>query len=142
MKLRPTFNRSTTRRLTEAVHEGVGLREHAWPLPQRLESGATGMASEIVAWVREVMGNMRRPYGIDQVALALACRDAEGRVVCSNSLGILRPATFYTDEGQALVEAFLEDARIAEPGEGAKVVGALLSLGDVAYELGVTPRAA
>jgi hypothetical protein len=110
-------------------------------MPALAATGTSPVIEDILAWVRDVMGDMRRPYGIDHVALALACRDNNGRVVCSNSLGVLKPSAFYTDEGAARLEAFLDDVRFADPGDDAQIVAALLSLGDVAYELGL-PRAA
>lgn len=122
------------RRLTEAVRNGVGVRECEWrfagPLPP-----TSSITHEIVEWVRETMSAMRRPNGIDHVALALACRDRDGRVVHSNSLGVVRPSAFYGIEGIDRIEGFVADVRVANPGEGSTIIGALLSLGDVAYEL-------
>jgi hypothetical protein len=132
----PFFSRNSTRRLTDAVRNGVGVRERSWQLPPRWERGTSVVSDEILRWVRDAMGSMRRPYGIDQVALALACRDAKGRIVCSNSLGVLKPGAFYTNEGATRVEAFLDDVGFADPGDGAEIIAALLSLGDVAYEMG------
>ena len=129
--------RATQSRVERLIREGVGVRETAWALPNLQDRGAAdGLASEIVAWVRDGMGRMRRPYGIDHVALALACRDGAGEVLCSNSLGVVRPSTFYQEEGMAGIAAFFDDLRaIAVPG-GSQVIGALLSLGDIAYRLG------
>lgn len=141
MKLLPFFQRDNSQRLTDAVRKGVGVQENSWQLPGRGGIPSNGLADEIVLWIRDSMGSMRRPYGIDHVALALACRDRTGRVVCSNSLGVMKPSDFYSDAGTERIEAFLDDVRFAEPGEDAKIVGALLSLGDVAYELGL-PQAA
>lgn len=141
MKLLPFFQRDNSQRLTDAVRKGVGVQENSWHLPGQGGIPATELADEIVLWIRDSMGSMRRPYGIDHVALALACRDSTGRVVCSNSLGVMKPADFYSEDGLDRIEAFLDDVRFAEPGQDAKIVGALLSLGDVAYELGL-PKAA
>lgn len=137
MKLLQRFNRPTTVRLAEAVRSGVGVTECTWDLPGRMEPATAQLVPEIVDWVRETMSGMRRPYGIDHVAFALACRDRSGRIVCSSALGVMRPAVFYTDEGEDHVASFLSDVRFASPGDGAEIVGALLSLGDVAYELGI-----
>lgn len=141
MKLLPFFQRDNSQRLTDAVRKGVGVQENSWQLPDRSEASSVDLVEDIVLWIRDSMGSMRRPYGIDHVALALACRDKTGRVVCSNSLGVMKPSDFYTPEGTERIEAFLHDVRFAKPGDGAKIVGALLSLGDVAYELGL-PKAA
>ena len=96
---------------------------------------ADALVDDVITWVRDAMGAMRRPYGIDHVALALAARDDGGRVVCSNSLGVLRPASFYAEEGPRQVRAFLGDAARAMDGQPGEMVGALLSLGDIAFEL-------
>lgn len=141
MKLLPFFQRDNAQRLTDAVRRGVGVQENAWPLPSNRAHGYSPLVDDIVLWVRSLMAEMRRPYGIDHVALALACRDKTGRVVCSNSLGVMKPSDFYGVEGPARIEAFLDDVRFASPGQDARIVGALLSLGDVAYELG-SPQAA
>lgn len=119
------------------MRAGVGVTECTWDLPGRTEPATGHLVPEIVEWVRETMSGMRRPYGIDHVAFALACRDHSGKIVCSSALGVMRPAMFYTDEGEEKVASFLADVRFASPGDGAEIVGALLSLGDVAYELGI-----
>jgi hypothetical protein len=142
VKLLDRFTSPSTRRLTQAVRDGVGVREQTWELAAPRDGGTAALVAEIVEWARESMAGMRRPYGIDHVAVALACRDARGRVVCSSALGVMRPTVFYTDEGSERVAAFLADVRFANPGEGAQVVGALLSLGDVAYEIGLEARPA
>jgi hypothetical protein len=134
---------TTTRRVERLIRDGVGVREAVWQVEGLGEAEAdVQLAAEMVSWVRRQMGEMRRPYGIDHVALALACRDASGTVVCSNSLGVVRPESFYSEAGQRSVEGFLADARRAA-GEGPlELVGALLSLGDIAFELNLGRAAA
>ncbi len=134
---------STHRRVERLIRDGVGVREAAWTIDRLGDAEAdASLAADMVAWVRRQMGEMRRPYGIDHVALALACRDASGRVVCSNSMGVVRPESFYSEAGATSVEGFLIDARNAA-GEGpVEVVGALLSLGDIAFELNLGRAAA
>ena len=134
--LEPIRRWNATRRLVKAVRQGVGLQEATWTMPPPGDDASASLiVDEIAAWVREAMSSMRRPYGIDHVAVALACRDAGGRVVCSNSLGVIRPAAFYGDDGPARLRAFLDDAFFARPGDGAEIIAAMLSLGEVAYEL-------
>lgn len=127
---------STHRRVERLIRDGVGVREASWPLedgypPETVEA----LVQDVVQWVKASMGGMRRPYGIDHVALALAARDGSGKVICSSSPGVLRPGSFYSDEGAGHVRAFLGDASRAMDGRGGEMVGALLSLGDIAYEL-------
>ncbi len=126
----------TRRRLQRLIRDGIGVRESAWALPPLDDApGRARVVQEITGWVRASMGEMRRPYGIDHVALALACRDASGRIVCTNALGVIRPKAFYGDEGVDRITAFMDDLRSVPAAPRREVVGALLSLGDLAYEL-------
>lgn len=119
------------------------MREACWQAEALGEAGADSeLAADMVAWVRREMGAMRRPYGIDHVALALACRDSSGEIVCSNSLGVVRPESFYSENGELRLREFLGDARRAAIEGPVEVVAALLSLGDIAFELNVGRAAA
>ncbi len=130
------FRRSSPHRKVEKlIRDGVGIHEASWRLEGEHAQETEALVGDVVAWVRESMGHMRRPYGIDHIALALAARDGSGRVVCTNSLGVLRPQSFYGDAGPEHVRAFLGDAARAMDGGSGEMVGALLSLGDIAYEL-------
>jgi hypothetical protein len=134
------FRRNASRqRVERLIREGVGLNEASWTLPGG--EVTDGLHEGIVAWVRESMAVMRRPHGIDQVAVAFACRDGDGQVVCSNSLGVVRPGAFYGPEGEDRIAAFLDDLGAVPTAQRREVVGALLSLGDLAYELNL-PKAA
>jgi hypothetical protein len=131
------FRRSSSHRKVERlIRDGVGVHEACWRLEEGQEHASETLVTDVIAWVRESMGRMRRPYGIDHVALALAARDESGRVVCTNRLGVLRPQSFYGEAGPDHVRSFLGDAARAMDGQGGEMVGALLSLGDIAYELG------
>lgn len=126
---------STHRKVERLIRDGVGVREACWRLDSDHPSNADALVEDVIRWVRASMGAMRRPYGIDHVALALAARDDSGRVLCSNSLGVLRPGSFYGADGADQVRAFLGDAKRAMDGRPGEMVGALLSLGDIAFEL-------
>ncbi|MCE7929150.1 MAG: hypothetical protein HUU14_07055 [Dehalococcoidia bacterium] len=139
----PFFRRGAAeRRVAEAIRQGIGVREFTWEAPAAGDTHARRRAIEaILASIREAMGSMRRPYGINHVAVALACRDHQGRVVCSNTLGVLRPESFYGDGSEARIAAFLDDVE-SVPGERrARIDGALLSLGDLAFELSLRTAA-
>ncbi|MCZ2110931.1 MAG: hypothetical protein LC118_15415 [Dehalococcoidia bacterium] len=125
---------STQQRVERLIREGVGVREAAWELHSE-GKGHAGLATEIRDWVQKVMGDMHRPYGIDHVALALAARDDLGSVLCTNSLGVVRPASFYEDGSVDRIVAFLGDAESAGSRRPVRISAALLSLGDLAYEL-------
>lgn len=133
---------SPHRRVEQLIRRGVGIHEASWALPEtQTEDAPEELVGDIVNWVRRSMGEMRRPYGIDHVAFALACRDNDGQVLCSNSLGVIRPEVFYSEEGNARVAAFFRDVHAVRERNPGEVVGALLSLGDLAYEID-TARAA
>lgn len=123
------------RRVEQLIRRGVGIHEASWALPEPTDAAPPELVEEIVGWVRRSMGEMRRPYGIDQVAFALACRDSSGTVLCSNSLGVIRPEVFYGPTGAERVAAFFDDVRAVRDRNPDEVVGALLSLGDLAYEI-------
>jgi hypothetical protein len=128
------------RRVEELIREGVGVHEACWRVPAG-EGDHHRLVEPILQWVRDSMVGMRRPYGIDHVALALACRDARGQIRCSNSSGVIRPAAFYSDDGRARIAAFLDDVDSVPADARTEVVAAVLSLGDLAYELDL-PKAA
>jgi hypothetical protein len=127
---------SSHRRVESLIRQGVGVSEASWRVPGGGDaSESEHVVDSIVHWVRKAMGEMRRPNGIDHVALALACRTADGTVLCSNSLGVIRPASFYSPEGAARIAAFLGDVEAVRHRGGTEIAGALLSLGDLAFEL-------
>jgi len=127
---------STHRKVEQLIRNGVGVREATWSIASVSHPEAVdALVESVIGWVRASMGDMRRPYGIDHVAFALAARDSSGKVLCSNSLGVLRPASFYAAEGPDGVRAFLGDATRVLAGRDGQMVGALLSLGDLAFEM-------
>ena len=131
------FRKPDTReRVAHLIKGGVGVREATWEYPGPIiGQDPHALAEPILHWLRDAMGRMRRPFGIDHVAVALACRDDEGNVVCSNAMGVLRPAVFYDGEGLDRITAFLDDVQAVAPASRREIVAALLSLGDIAYSL-------
>lgn len=123
----------TRRRVEALIRGGVGVSERVW-LVGGAEEGSR-LAEEIGAWARAEMAGMRRPFGVDHVALALACRDAAGRVRCSASLGVVRPGAFYDGSAEGRLAVALEAALGMAPSGGLEVQVALLRLGDLAFEL-------
>lgn len=124
------------RNVERLIRCGVGLREHSWLAPA---SSFDGLETAISAWLRQVVAEMRRPYGIDQVVVALACRDSSGRTLCTNSFGVVRPSVFYTDEGPDRLRSFFSDATVVADRDAREIVVALLSLGEIAYALAGGP---
>lgn len=136
------FRRVSARRKVEGlIREGVGLQECRWPAPRNEEEALT-LQSQITDWVRGSMGGMRKPYGINHVALALACRDSQGNIVLSNALGVARAETYWSDEGDKQIAGFIGDVESVPVGRRLEVIGALLSLGDLAYAMQGKPAAA
>ena len=132
---------STQERVERLIRDGVGVREAAWELAPSDNEARERVARSIVTWVQNIMGEMRRPYGIDQVVLALAARDGAGRVLCTNSMGVVRPASFYEEAGSERIVAFLDDADAARGARSVRISAALLSLGDLAFELNLAKAA-
>ena len=137
-----SFRKAAARRkVTRLIRDGVGVSERSWQFQDLAEGKRDDIAAELLAWVRSSMGTMRRPYGVDHVALALACRDAEGKMLCTNALGVRRPEHFYAEGAEDRVQAFFADAVAAGSRGPGEIVAALLSLGDIAYAM-EPPRAA
>lgn len=134
--------KNTHKRVKGLIRQGVGVHETTWAVSEGREPEACDeIVQQILDWVRESMSTMRRPYGIDHVALALACRDRSGNVLSSSSLGVIRPGSFYGEEGRNRIAAFLGDVRFAGERAPTQIAGALLSLGDIAFELNLARAA-
>ncbi|GAB4329959.1 MAG: hypothetical protein Kow0010_14690 [Dehalococcoidia bacterium] len=135
-------SRNSSNQIRDLIRRGVGLREHSWATPDLTTSDARDrLAADVLAFVRESMASMRRPHGIDHVALALSVQGDDGRVLCSSSLGVVRPLDFYRDEGAAGIRAFIDDAASLSRTGPIEVTAALVCLGDIAFALAGTPAA-
>jgi hypothetical protein len=127
-------------RVEASVQRGTGLHKGEW-LREALPFSAEELAAvseEIVAWCQERMAASRKPYGIDQMALAVACAEPGGVPLASKTFGVFRPADFYQDEGVAqrvteFVRGLDLDAMNRLQG-GVRFAAALFSWGDVARD--------
>lgn len=124
-------------RIEASIREGVGLSKQEWLLAAPLRpSDIDTLAEAVVEWSRVRAGEMRRPHGIDQCALALACAHPGGAPLASTTFGVFRPIDLYADGGiPERVTAFLEGLSLPalnEPGEPVRFAAALFSWGDVA----------
>ncbi len=124
-------------RIEASIREGVGLTKQEWLLAAPLRpSDIDTLAEAVVEWSRVRVGEMRRPHGIDQCALALACAHPGGAPLASTTFGVFRPIDLYADGGiPERVTAFLEGLSLRalnEPGEPVRFAAALFSWGDVA----------
>ncbi len=124
-------------RIEASVRDGVGLSKHEWLLPapiRRHELAALG--ESVVEWSRLRVAESRRPYGIDQSALALACAHPGGAPLASGTFGVFRPIELYAEDGiTERIQTFLGALPVEtlnDSGEPVRFAAALFSWGDVA----------
>jgi hypothetical protein len=108
-----------SRRIEQHIRSGVGLYGDEWVLDRV-----------------ETMAATRRPYGIDQMALALAVAHPGSEPLASTAINIFRPVEFYQPGGQReRIEAFLlglDPELLNQAGAPVRVAVTLFSWGDVA----------
>ena len=127
-------------RVEASIRRGTGLRKGEWLLEDMPPDAARveSVASDIVEWCQEQIGETRRPYGIDQLALAVACAEPGGDSIASATFGIFKPVDFYRDGGVSeRVSAFIRDTgdeHLQEHDAAVRFAAALFSWGDVARE--------
>ncbi len=121
-----------------ALNQGVGLYRTHWPLPAAALDPATlhTMAEQVIVWCAEEMGRTRRPYGIDHMAVGVACAPAGGSPIASATFGIFRALDFHRAGGAAediagFVRALPLDRIRREP-RPVRLAAALFSWGDLA----------
>ncbi len=121
-----------------SIKSGTGLRKGEWLLaemPPDAERVDT-LASEVVDWCQTQIGETRRPYGVDQLALAVACAEPGGDAISSATFGIFRPVDFYREGGVAeRVTEFIHETgeeHLRERDTAVRFAAALFSWGDVA----------
>ncbi len=132
------------RRLEASIRSGTGLSKADWTLdgPTIEAARVAALVDEVQEWCRERIASTRRPYGIDQLALAVACATPGGAPLASTTFGVFRPIDFYSDGGTSdRLDEFLKgiplDMLNAELEAGAfsvRFAAALFSWGDVARE--------
>lgn len=128
-------------RVEASIRRGTGLFRHEWLLgPEPLTPGTMQrLADDVAEWCRHTMAETRRPYGIDQVALALACAVPGGEPIASTTFGVFRPVEFYLEDGVgARLEEYLRslslDVLNDRDEQPIRFAVALFSWGDVARE--------
>lgn len=119
--------------MLEARRRGLGLYLGEWTL-----GAGEDCAEPLVQWARRVLGDCRRPYGIDHFDLALAYTAAGGAQPESLELRDLHPIDLY-DGGRALEQITVFVSRAARGRLGVRVAAALYSWGDAAHHC--LPRA-
>ncbi len=126
--------------IRRALESGVGLYHRTW----RLHDGVAGqpgdhLTAEVIAWSREVLSQMHRPYGLDYVTLALAVLGDEDHEVASTNFGVLRPEDFYHQgPAETQVAATLRDwthGQVMPLNPRVRLSAVLFSWGDLTKEL-------
>lgn len=127
-------------RVEASIRRGTGLSRREWmmgPEPVTTDD-VQRLVEELTAWCRERMAASRRPYGIDQMALAIACAEPGGNPISSMTFGVFRPVEFYTSDGVAdRVSAYLHRLALTDLSQRhgpVRFAAALFSWGDVARE--------
>lgn len=133
-------------RVEASIRRGTGLSRREWLLgPDTLTTDdMQWLAEDMTEWCRDRMAASRRPYGIDQMALAVACAEPGGSPIASTTFGVFRPIEFYTADGVAdRLASYLEGLAVSDLGYRSGVIrfaAALFSWGDVARETVFTDR--
>ncbi|MCH8900714.1 MAG: hypothetical protein IIC88_00270 [Chloroflexi bacterium] len=132
--------RSLQADVRRALTSGVGLYHTTWPIQNIAAATASEeFIAKLVGWCREVLGEMRRPYGLDYVTLAVALlREGEGQVASVN-YGVLRPSDFYNqsfveERVRETLRSWTNDQLITGAGAGS-LSAVLFSWGDLTREL-------
>ena len=127
-------------RVEASIRRGTGLSRREWLMgPPPLTPGdMQTLSDDILEWCRERMAATRRPYGIDQMALAVACAEPGGEPLSSTTFGVFRPVEFYAADGVGQeVEAYLHGLplnALNRRAERIRFAAALFSWGDVARD--------
>ena len=124
--------------MERSLKEGVGMYRQTWPLdegPIRAET-LPKLSARVDAWVEEAISKTRRPYGVDQMAFAIACGPAVGEPINRATFGTFRPSEFYGDGGiKEQIDAFISELSLEEinrQSPPAQLAAALFSWGDLA----------
>jgi hypothetical protein len=135
------FNRSDPlqAQVEQSISRGTGLRKGEWVIDGETIDATVIAATteEMLQWCRDRIAETRRPYGIDQMALAVACAEPGGTAVASASFGVFRPVEFYQEDGIAdRLTHFMESLRVEDLTRRPTVrfAAALFSWGDVARD--------
>ena len=65
--------------------------------------------------VHERIAATRRPYGVDQLALAIACAEPGSSLLASSTFGVFRPVEFDEDGSVAdRVTRFMQNLRVGD----------------------------
>jgi hypothetical protein len=136
-RLRPRH--SLRDRVEQSISSGTGLRKSEWVLTDHpIDDDTIATTTEaMLDWCRDGIAATRRPYGIDQLALAVACAEPGATPIASSSFGVFRPVEFYEEGGIAdRVTLFMKNLRVEDLDQRSAIrfAAALFSWGDVARD--------
>jgi hypothetical protein len=130
--------RTLARRIEANIRAGIGLYGQEWVLDQFpvAPRALSDLAEKITTWCAETMATTRRPYGIDQMALALAGAHPGSEPMASAGVSVFRPLEFYQPGGQreriADFVASLDVEQLNRTARPVRIAATLFSWGDVA----------
>lgn len=90
---------SAESKVRDAVEAGVGVYHMCWELGGEPATAVRPdeLDSIVLQWCHATMTQMRRPYGLDYVTMALSLVSWESEEAVRYSFGVLRPGDFYAD---------------------------------------------
>jgi hypothetical protein len=118
-----------------AIDSGVGLYRMSWPAG---DLGGVNLADDVLAWCRDVLSTMHRPYGVDSVSLALVAHDQHQQPLASSQFAMLQPMDFYgmgpaEAEARGKLQSWLREGIFSH--SGVRLSAVLFSWGDLTQEL-------
>lgn len=122
----------------DGLRAGVGLRRQSWLVTERPVLPATlrDLAQAVADWCVQEMAQTRRPYGIDHMAVGVACAPPGGTPIASVSFGLFRPLEFYQEGGtRDRLEEFVRGLPLTQINAHptpVRLAAALFSWGDLA----------
>ncbi len=126
-------------KVREAVEAGIGIYHMSWQLGGEPATALRPdeMDSLVLEWCRTTMTQMRRPYGLDYVTMALSLMGRENEETARHSFGVLRPVDFYAEGPVASkLTELMRDWSEAGHFESSRWLSAVMfSWGDVTREL-------
>lgn len=127
-------------RVEDSIRRGTGLSKQEWLLGDEplARDDLDHLTEQVIEWCRGRLAATRRPYGIDQMALAIACAEPGGLPLSSTTFGVFRPIEFYEEAGvEQRVRTYLAELPLDDLNRrtgGIRFAAALFSWGDVARD--------